>query len=155
MRIYTFIIVLLLLSCKSSKNNDTPLAQVGDVSLYASELLEKMPKDIPSADSAQFCASYIRQWIQDQAMKIEAEKLPEPTDLNVKIERYKNQLLIQALREKVISERISDNQSVKADSSMNDMSETAQNEYKKWLIWQQYQDELIKKYEGEGLIKKP
>jgi len=155
MRIFPFIIVSLLLSCKSSKSDDTPLAQVGDERLLQSELMEQMPKDISSSDSAQFCESFIRQWIQEQAMKMEAEKLPEPADLNTKIDRYKNQLLIQSLREKIISERISENQTSKADTTANGMSEAAQQENKKWLIWQQYQDELIKKYEAEGLIKKP
>jgi hypothetical protein len=155
MRIYPFIIVSLLLSCKSSQSDDTPLAHVGDEILFQSEVMEQMPKDISSSDSAQFCESFIQQWIQEQAMKMEAEKLPEPSDMNVKIDRYKNQLLIQALREKIISERISENQTVKIDSAVTGMSVAAQQENKKWLIWQQYQDELIKKYEAEGLIKKP
>jgi hypothetical protein len=86
---------------------------------------------------------------------LEAEKIPAPADLDMKLERFKNQLLVQGLREKVISEGISANQNTKTDSTQMGMSEEVILESKKWTIWQQYQTELIKKYEAEGLIKKP
>lgn len=73
----------------------------------------------------------------------------------MKLERFKNQLLVQGLREKVISEGIGANQNTKTDSTQMGMSEEVILESKKWTIWQQYQTELIKKYEAEGLIKKP
>lgn len=155
MRILFSIFLLLFLSCNQSTSNELALAQVGDELLMPSDVAGIIPEDLHGADSIAFCKSYIQQWIQEQVMTLEAKKLPEPADMNVKIDRYKNQLFVQTLREKIISERISENQNLKADSSMAGLSEAAQQESKKWQIWQQYQEEVLKKYEAEGLIKKP
>ncbi len=155
MRILFSIFLLLILSCNQSTSNELALAQVGDEQLLPSDVAGIMPEDLHGTDSIAFCKAYIQQWIQEQVMTMEAKKLPEPADMNVKIDRYKNQLFVQTLREKIISERISENQNLKADSSMTGLSEAAQQESKRWRIWQQYQEEVIKKYEAEGLIKKP
>jgi hypothetical protein len=93
--------------------------------------------------------------VQDEVLKLEAEKITAPPDLDIKVERFKNQLLIQELREKVIAEGISENQNSKKDTNQMGMSEEVLLENKKWKIWQQYQIEVVQKYEAEGLIKKP
>ncbi len=155
MRLPTLIGLLLFLSCASSQNNEKTLAQVGDEKLNISTLAELMPKGLSAADSASYSKAYIEQWIQDQVLKMEAEKNPVPADLDLKLERFKSQLLVQELREKVISERIGENQNIKKDSSEMDMSEDVILENNKWTIWKQYQSEILKKYEAEGLIKKP
>ena len=155
MRLLSLIGLLLFLSCGSSQNNEKILAQVGDEKLNLSTLAEQMPKGLNAADSASFSNAYIEQWIQDQVLKMEAEKNAVPADLDLKLERLKSQLLVQELREKVISERIGENQNIKKDSSEMDMSEDVILENNKWTIWKQYQSEILKKYEAEGLIKKP
>jgi hypothetical protein len=155
MRLLSLIGLLLFLSCGSSQNNEKILAQVGDEKLNLSTLAEQMPKGLNAADSASFSNAYIEQWIQDQVLKMEAEKNAVPADLDLKLERLKSQLLVQELREKVISERIGENQKIKKDSSEMDMSEDIILENNKWMIWKQYQSEILKKYEAEGLIKKP
>jgi hypothetical protein len=155
MRLFPLIGFLIFLSCGASRNNENTLAQVGDEKLNLSTLAAQLPKGLNAADSASFSKAYIEQWIQAQVLKMEAEKNPVPADLDLKIERFKNQLLIQELREKVISERIGENQNTKKDSSEMGMSEDVILESKKWTIWQQYQSEILKKYEAEGLIKKP
>ena len=155
MRFISFIVLLLLISCGSSQNNEKTLAQVGDEKLNLSTLAAQVPKGLNAADSASFSKSYIEQWIQDQVLKMEAEKNPVPADLDLKIERFKNQLLVQELREKVIAEGIGENQNSNKDTNEKDMSEAVLLESKKWKIWQQYQIEVLKKYEAEGLIKKP
>jgi hypothetical protein len=58
-------------------------------------------------------------------------------------------LLIQELREKVIAEGIGENQNSLKDSNQIDMSQEVSLENKKWKIWQEYQTEVIKKYESE------
>jgi hypothetical protein len=140
MKLIPFIVLVLFLSCGTSDNNEITLAQVGDEKLSQSTLSDILPKGLSAADSATFCNAFVQQWIQDQVLKLE---------------RFKNQLLVQGLREKVISEGIGANQNTKTDSTQMGMSEEVILESKKWTIWQQYQTELIKKYEAEGLIKKP
>ena len=155
MRFISYIVLLLFISCGSSPNNETTLVQVGDAKLYQSAMAAHLPKGLNAADSATFCNAFVQQWIQDQVLRMEAEKKPVPADLDLKIERFKNQLLVQELREKVISEGIGENHNAKADSNQVGMSEEVVLESKKWMIWQQYQTELLRKYEAEGLIKKP
>ncbi len=153
MKLIPFIVLVLFLSCGTSENNEIILAQVGDEKLSQSTMSDLLPKGLSAKDSTIFCKAFVQQWIQDQVLKLEAEKIPAPADLDMKLERFKNQLLVQGLREKVISEGIGVNQNTKTDSSQIGMSEDVILEGKKWLIWQQYQTELIKKYEAEGLIK--
>ena len=155
MRFISFIVLLLLISCGSSQNNEKTLAQVGDEKLSQSTMSDLLPKGLSAKDSTIFCKAFVQQWIQNQVLKLEAEKIPAPADLDMKLERFKNQLLVQELREKVISERIGENQNTRKDSSEIGMSEDVILESKKWTIWQQYQSEILKKYEAEGLIKKP
>lgn len=155
MKLISFIVLVLFLSCGTSENNEITLAQVGDEKLSQSSMSEILPKGLSAADSATFCQAFVQQWIQDQVLQLEAEKIQAPADLDMKLERFKNQLLIQGLREKIISEGIAANQNTKTDSTQMGMSEEVIQESKKWTIWQQYQTELIKKYEAEGLIKKP
>ena len=155
MKLIPFIVLVLFLSCGTSENNEITLAQVGDEKLSQSTISDILPKGLSATDSATFCKAFVQQWIQDQVLKLEAEKIPAPADLDMKLERFKNQLLVQGLRDKVISEGIGANQNTKTDSTQMGMSEEVILESKKWTIWQQYQTELIKKYEAEGLIKKP
>ena len=85
---------------------------------------------------------------------MEAGKLSAPADLEIQLDRFKNQLLVQSLREKIISDRIGQSQNMKPDSTQTGLSEEVILENKKWQIWEQYQTELLKKYEAEGKIKK-
>jgi hypothetical protein len=155
MKLFQCIMFVSLISCGLSGNKEIILAEVGDEKLDQSLLLAQLPKGLNPADSATFCKAFIQQWVQDEVLKLEAEKITAPPDLDIKVERFKNQLLIQELREKVIAEGIGENQNSKKDTNQIDVSEEVLLESKKWKIWQQYQIEVVKKYEAEGLIKKP
>lgn len=155
MKFFLFIIVVLFSSCGSSESQEETVAQVGDEKLYRSAISAQLPKGLDISDSTALSNAFIAQWIQEQVLKMEAEKIPTPLDLEQKIDRYKNQLLIQGLKDKVVSERLSDNQQMKKDSSQTGMSEEVLLENRKWTIWEEYQKELLKKYEADGLIKKP
>ncbi len=155
MRFFQCIILISFISCGLTGSKEVILAQVGDEKLDQSLLLAQLPKGLNATDSVAFCKAFIQQWVQDEGLKLEAEKITAPADLDIKVERFKNQLLVQELREKVIAEGIGENQNSNKDSSQMDMSEEVLLESKKWKIWQQYQIELLKKYEAEGLIKKP
>ncbi len=155
MKMFQCIMFVSLISCGLAGNKEIILAQVGDEKLDQSLLLAQLPKGLNSADSATFCKAFIQQWVLDEVLKLEAEKITAPPDLDIKVERFKNQLLIQELREKVIAEGISENQNSKKDTNQMGMSEEVLLENKKWKIWQQYQIEVVQKYEAEGLIKKP
>lgn len=155
MRFFQCIILISFISCGLTGSKEVILAQVGDEKLDQSLLLAQLPKGLNATDSVAFCKAFIQQWVQDEVLKLEAEKITAPADLDIKVERFKNQLLVQELREKVIAEGIGENQNSNKDSSQMDMSEEVLLESKKWKIWQQYQIELLKKYEAEGLIKKP
>ena len=155
MRLFQCIILISFISCGLTGSKEIILAQVGDEKLDQSLLLAQLPKGLNATDSVAFCKAFIQQWVQDEVLKLEAEKITAPADLDVKVERFKNQLLVQELREKVIAEGIGENQNSLKDSNQIDMSQEVLLENKKWKIWQEYQTEVIKKYEAEGLIKKP
>ena len=154
MRLTLFIVVGMLWGCQTQNDSSLILVEVDSEQLTAAEIHAHLPKGMSAQDSAAFCSAYIQQWTREQVLKMEAGKLSAPADLEIQLDRFKNQLLVQSLREKIISDRIGQSQNMKSDSTQTGLSEEVILENKKWQIWEQYQTELLKKYEAEGKIKK-
>jgi hypothetical protein len=155
MRLAVFIFGAMLCACQGKDNSSLILAEVGGEKLTASEIQTHLPKGLEAKDSALFCSAYTEQWIREQVLKMEAEKLTAPAELELQVERFRQQLLVQSLKEKVIADRIGLHQNTKADTTETGLSEEINLENKKWQIWENFQTELLKAYEAEGKIKKP
>ncbi len=150
-------IPFILLSCSQKDNNDT-IAKVGDHELSKSTLLQSLPAGLKGKDSLDWCNQWIAQWALEQLLLEDAEKIEEPADFQQKVNQYENQLRIQALKEKIVSEQF-DPQSVKvkiedADTSHAISAKESAIEMKKMEIWQNYQSQLINQAIQSGKWKK-
>jgi hypothetical protein len=121
-------------------------------------LLQSLPAGLKGKDSLEWCNQWIAQWALEQLLLEDAEKLEEPADFQQKVNQYENQLRIQALKEKIVSEQF-DPQSVKvkiedADTSHAISAKESAIEMKKMEIWQNYQSQLINQAIQSGKWKK-
>lgn len=160
MKSLTFSLVscaLVLFSCKQKTSTDA-VAKIGNSELSKSTLLQYMPQGIKGKDSIEWCNQWIENWALEQLLIENVEDLEEPSNLEEKVNIYRNQLLIQALKEKIISEQFDPN-SVQVKSAENDTTSAIGGkeraiEMKKMEIWQNYQNQLIKLAIETGKWKK-
>lgn len=148
---------IILFSCVQKNNTDT-IAKVGDVELNKTLLLQSMPQGLKGNDSLEWCNQWVENWVLEQLLLEKIEEIEEPADIDEKTNIYRNQLLIQALKEKVITEQF-DPQSIKIDpSKMDTLSAVGSREMalemKKMEIWQNYQNQLMKQALETGKWKK-
>lgn len=146
-----------LFSCQS-KNNTEVVAKVGEHELSKSLLVQSLPAGIKGQDSVQWCNQWIEQWVVEQLLLDNANELDDPTNLDILLKKYENQLRIQSLKEKVISEQF-DSQSVKAKEQEADSlsalsAKEMAIEIKKMEIWQNYQKQLMDNAIQTGQWKK-
>jgi len=111
---YILIIFLITLAaCGGSDkfSNKTPVVKVGDNYLYMEEILEVFPDKISSNDSTVKVNNYIDLWVKKQLMLMSAEKnlSDEYDDIQIKVEDYKNSLLIYKYTQKIIEQKLDTN----------------------------------------------
>lgn len=96
-------IVLLLSSCNK---RDKVVAQVYYHKLYESEIKEMMPLGLSPTDSMALVQDYIDHWIKEKLVIHEAEKRLTPREKNFdrSIEKYRNNLLINAYYDKLMQD---------------------------------------------------
>ena len=82
-------------------SDDVRLARVGRTELYASEVLEIMPKNTTGEDSVQFVGSYVDRWIAKQLKVQEAESMfsSSAADIEKQVEEYRQSLLIKKIEQ--------------------------------------------------------
>ncbi len=148
---------LIWFSCAQKSQSDV-IAKVGDATLSKATLMQSMPQGIKGKDSADWCNQWIENWALEQLLLENIQELEEPADIEEKTNIYRNQLLIQALKEKIIAEQF-DPQSVQIKPAENDSTDAlgakeVAIETKKMEIWQNYQSQLIKQAVESGKWKK-
>jgi len=111
-----FILILISLSLITCKNSDihngkTPLVKVGDKYLYQEDLKSILPEDCTPEDSTIKVNSYIDIWIKKQLLvqKAETYLTDEQEDIDMKVEDYKNSLLIHKYKQKFIEQKLDTN----------------------------------------------
>ena len=148
---------LLLVSCSQKTKSDV-IVKVGDAELSKATLMQSMPQGVKGKDSIDWCNQWIEHWVLEQLLIEDAEKLEDPENIEEKINIYRNQLRIQALKDKIIFEQF-DPQSVKVNLSEEDSTlaigaKEVAAELKKMEIWQNYQKQLINQAVESGKWKK-
>lgn len=152
-----FFSALFLFSCQP-KNNTEVVAKVGEHELSKSLLIQSLPTGLKGQDSIQWCNQWIEQWVIEQLLLDNAKELDDPANLDILLKNYENQLRIQLLKEKVISEQF-DPQTVKAKAQEADSlsalsAKDMAVEIKKMEIWQNYQKQLMENAIQTGQWKK-
>lgn len=114
MKQWVFILVLVFgfLGCNqhSDKVKSTPLAKVGDRTLYFDEIKQSVPEYMLKTDSASFVRNYVDQWIRNQVLFDEAIRLglDENPILKNRIEKATKDILIAELRNQIQLNNISE-----------------------------------------------
>ncbi len=112
MRLYIFLIAFIAFGCEYFKpkeiNAETPIAQVGEVYLYPSDLEGLFSKNGSSNDSMQLAEKYAIDWVKKQLMIAKSE---ENIDVNeAEIERkvldYRYALIVHSYVKKYIDENL-------------------------------------------------
>ncbi|MGM0545122.1 MAG: peptidyl-prolyl cis-trans isomerase [Bacteroidota bacterium] len=111
--------ILLTISCQqvSQKATDDALARVGSEYLTVSQAAADIPNYVLQEDSVQAMERYRDNWIREQLLLQEAERLglAEESEIQQKIEKARQEILRQALKDYIIasqqdSEQISDDE---------------------------------------------
>lgn len=114
--------VFVMFACTPSEQvDDSPtLAQVGNKSLTVEEALENIPSFVLRDDTLSAVQRYKEQWLNSQITLREAERLQldQNPDIQRRIERLRNQLLEEALKEYVLQEH-SDELEVTREEAQN------------------------------------
>ncbi len=114
--------VFVMFACTPSEQvDDSPtLAQVGNKSLTVEEALENIPSFVLHDDTLSAVQRYKEQWLNSQITLREAERLQldQNPDIQRRIERLRNQLLEEALKEYVLQEH-SDELEVTREEAQN------------------------------------
>lgn len=113
-RVVFFILSVLFFSCKKEEINENVLVSFRDKFITRTEL-KKHILESNFQDSALFTKQYINNWVEEQLLVEEAKSLASE-EIETKINRYRNSLLIEELKH----------------TKMNDFSDTliSENEYK-------------------------
>ncbi len=141
--------LLLCTACKQKK--DKLVAEVYYHKLYQSEIKKNMPTGLSTEDSVKLVNDYINQWIREQLLLHKAEELLSirEKDFSQKMDEYRNNLLINALFDKITAGIVVDSL---LEEEMNNFNRRYDNSYavKKPIIQLNY----IKLSKGSVILPK-
>ena len=102
-RILPVAMAMLLLLTACHREKDKLVAEVYYHKLYQSEIRQNMPTGLSQEDSLSLVHDYVNQWIREQLLLHEAEKVLGVREKNFdkQLDEYRNNLLINALFEKL------------------------------------------------------
>ncbi len=89
----------IVFSCNKKQENTLPernlIAKVNNNKIFKKDIINMLPKNISSEDSAKYVSEYLQQWVAEQAMYAKAiEVLTDTNIIEQKIEKYRQQLYI-------------------------------------------------------------
>jgi hypothetical protein len=108
------LIILVILTaapgCKNfeARNTENPIARVGEVYLYPSEIGELFPSKITQNDSLLILKNYVDKWIRKQLLlqKAELNLTEDQKDVSRQIEEYRTSLLIFKYEQSLILQKL-------------------------------------------------
>lgn len=109
------LLVVLLQSCNTDSSVEqttrTVVVEVYDQVLYEDQILNAIPVDASGEDSTSIRNSYINSWINRQLMVKQAEaNLPvDQKDVEIKLEKYRQDLLIFSYQNQLLLEKLDTN----------------------------------------------
>jgi hypothetical protein len=104
-------LVFLLNACSNqTEDKGKKIAQIGDKTLYLSEIKEVIPQQIKGKDSIDFVHNYLEKWLRKQLIYQEAAKNAQidETDLQKRLEEYKYALLTHEFEKQYVAKNFSD-----------------------------------------------
>ena len=104
------IIFFTFFSCEE-KNNELPLAKVGEIQLTKNDLISEIPLNLDPEDSIVFVENYIHNWIVDHLITKKAEELipNEVREVEKKMKKYKLSLISHEFEQFYVNKRLDTN----------------------------------------------
>ena len=102
------ILMLLLASCNKNQHNEKPIAQIGNKSLYLSDIADIFNNNINREDSINLLTDYVNRWARKQLILKLAESnlVAKEKDLSTEIENYRASLLIFKYEKAYVTQRM-------------------------------------------------
>lgn len=101
-----FFAAILICACSGQAEKEpNALVSVGGISLTRSQLDRVMPSSLSPEDSAAFARAYIRQWAFNQLIANQISGELDLTDINRKVEDYRNELIMQEYTQRMYEEK--------------------------------------------------
>lgn len=100
-------VLLLAGGCQEQVNHRgrTPLAEVEGKFLYREDLLRVMPLGLSVADSAAFAQAYIRNWMEDELLYVNAERnVPDMAEIDRLVDNYRRSLVTHAYQQAMVEQ---------------------------------------------------
>lgn len=100
-------VLLLAGACQEQVNHRgrTPLAEVEGKFLYREDLLRVMPLGLSEADSAAFAQAYIRNWMEDELLYVNAERnVPDMAEIDRLVDNYRRSLVTHAYQQAMVEQ---------------------------------------------------
>ncbi|MBQ8360542.1 MAG: peptidyl-prolyl cis-trans isomerase [Bacteroidaceae bacterium] len=98
-----------LVACKHSKDHQgqTPLVEVDGNFLYVEDLRKVLPANVSKDDSLLFAEHYIRNWIEDVLLLVNAERnVQEDENIHQLVENYRRALVLHRYQQKLMEQRL-------------------------------------------------
>lgn len=109
MRIISFFIIsVFLFNCNNSQQSGALVAQVGDKTLSWEELEGVIPNNSSTEDSVKLAESYIKDWVREQVVVVQAESnlTDEQKNFEELIESYRRSLLTYAYEQELVRQKL-------------------------------------------------
>lgn len=100
--------IVLVQACNSTERDEKPLAQVGDKSLYLSDIVDILGPDLTPEDSLAVLTNYATRWVRNQLVLRQAENnlSKQEKDVTSELESYRASLLIFRYEQAYLEQRI-------------------------------------------------
>lgn len=102
----------LLCGCSSSKpkvDGEGVLVSVNGEALYEDDLRKAMPIGLHGADSTRFADAYIRNWVEDAVLYMQAEdNIPRDVKIDELVASYRRSLIMHVYQDEVVRQKLGD-----------------------------------------------
>lgn len=118
-RIYFFLICCVVMTaCQPKEIEKTSVAQVGETYLYWEDLAKVVPKNLKGGDSTLWVDDFVRKWVQNELVIMNAEQnlTDEQKNVDQELNEYRNSLITYRYKKELMAQKMD---TVISDSDVN------------------------------------
>ena len=121
--------LLFLGACQPNPNQKTPVAQVGDSYLYLEDLSKIIPNDLKGPDSTLWVDDFVRKWVQNELIILNAEQnlSDDQKDVDQELEDYRNSLITYRYKKELMAQKMD---TIVSDNDISSYYTSHMNRYK-------------------------
>lgn len=99
---------LILAGCEKKAPEKTPVAKVGETYLYLEDLAKIVPQNLKGADSTLWVDDFVRKWVQNELVILNAEQnlTAEQKNVDKELEEYRNSLITYRYKKELMAQKM-------------------------------------------------